>query len=380
MRQPFIAMLIAIVGVGFSSLSAAADEPMKFEVVTTDIKCGPCTTVFATGEITPETPAAFDKVVATQFLMSGTTVVLNSPGGSLMAGIELGRHFRMLGLYTSIYPRAGADSGEAVICASACAYMFFGGLERTADSNARLGLHQFAATERLPDAVATTQSVMAYVSAYLQEMRAPQSVLQLASSVPSSEMRWYSAELMLMLGMTTKGGTAVKPEWTLNTQMRRFEHLETQAVQADGVLVSGRINCPDHSRPSQWRYTQPPPYDPMYDDYQFSLSWRIPREALTANERIALKELRSISLKHDADPQSLRTFKASASYDNSSRDTLYLHFSVPVEDATQLAKSNATTFRMTWATPLIGRSDALLANANLASRLADLALECKARE
>ncbi len=60
-------------------------------------------------------------------------VWLSSDGGSLFAGLAIGRALRKAGLATRI--PAGAE------CASACAYAFIGGVFRTVDPKGRVGVH-----------------------------------------------------------------------------------------------------------------------------------------------------------------------------------------------------------------------------------------------
>lgn len=63
-------------------------------------------------------------------------VWLSSDGGSLSAGLQIGRHLRRLGLATRV-PK-GAE------CASACAYAFLGGVFRSLDQGGRIGVHMSA--------------------------------------------------------------------------------------------------------------------------------------------------------------------------------------------------------------------------------------------
>lgn len=60
-------------------------------------------------------------------------VVLDSPGGDLQAGIEIGKAIRLRGLTTAVLP--GGD------CASACALAWLGGRDRLLDVSGRVGFH-----------------------------------------------------------------------------------------------------------------------------------------------------------------------------------------------------------------------------------------------
>lgn len=85
-----------------------------------------------TGEIVKGDAAKFDRFAKTA--PTGTTTVsLNSPGGLLSEGIELGRIFRTKSLGTRV-------DGTRV-CASACVFAFAGGLVREVQPGAKIGVH-----------------------------------------------------------------------------------------------------------------------------------------------------------------------------------------------------------------------------------------------
>lgn len=89
------------------------------------------------GTITRAASFAFERATA-RAEASGCErpwLLLESPGGSLDDGIELGRAVRLKGLRTL----------TRATCASACALLFLGGVERwLIGANARLGFHQAA--------------------------------------------------------------------------------------------------------------------------------------------------------------------------------------------------------------------------------------------
>lgn len=76
--------------------------------------------VFVSGRMVPEDVAAF--AGATARLAGGAAVVLDSPGGSAVAGIEIDRLIRQRGLATLV--------PEGARCASACALAWLGGATR----------------------------------------------------------------------------------------------------------------------------------------------------------------------------------------------------------------------------------------------------------
>ena len=66
-------------------------------------------------------------------------VWLNSPGGNLFAGMQLGRVMRQHGAWTYIIDHRRLRPGE---CYSACGLAFLGGIRRFNDNGARYGVHR----------------------------------------------------------------------------------------------------------------------------------------------------------------------------------------------------------------------------------------------
>jgi hypothetical protein len=98
-------------------------------------------------------------------------VYLNSPGGLLLEGMELGRLIRRRGFSTYI-GRQGGNGTEALAgsCSSACVFAFIGGVFRFAPPQSRIGVHRFSSvspTDVDPDMV---QMVSAAIIKYIREM------------------------------------------------------------------------------------------------------------------------------------------------------------------------------------------------------------------
>lgn len=103
---------------------------------------------------------------------------------------------------------AEADLGRAServsgVCASACAYAFLGGVERTLDAQSQLGVHRFyredamaQPTEKLftGEDLDITQRTMAALVVYVTSMGADARMLTLAASAGPDQMRWIDQE------------------------------------------------------------------------------------------------------------------------------------------------------------------------------------------
>src|SRR5882757_8693860 len=107
----------------------AMAKPMTFELVGGG-------RLMATGTITPGSSQAF----AAEIGRRGDyvkTVVLNSPGGSVVEALAMGRLIREKKFATEV------EAGK--YCASSCPLVFAGGVERRASQRASIGVHQVTA-------------------------------------------------------------------------------------------------------------------------------------------------------------------------------------------------------------------------------------------
>lgn len=129
-------------------------------------------------------------------------ICLNSPGGDLAGGIDLGRYIRKLGLDTCLapsYSRVPANRmasedvfAKNVICASACAFALVGGTNRLIEDQAKLGVHQFfGKSGQIGDA--NTQLTVVALAGYLEEMGINRELLDIASLTPAHDMYWLSS-------------------------------------------------------------------------------------------------------------------------------------------------------------------------------------------
>lgn len=149
------------------------------------------------------------------------SVALDSPGGNLAEGIELGEFFRKENVTTVVAkysPKpplqeeweysAYAERIPGAECHSACALAFMGGLERTVDEDSKIGFHQFAGKDGNRNGVShseletSTQSVSAIVSSYLRRMGAKQELFEVMSITPPNEMYVLSSSQLTEFGVT----------------------------------------------------------------------------------------------------------------------------------------------------------------------------------
>ncbi len=230
MRISTTALAIIISFFSTAGLSADRNDNMDFKHVTTGGNCLTCSFVRADGTITSETPKLFVEFLANSDYsdFSGVDIHLNSPGGNLFAGVQLGVMFRDLGMSTVVsrsriekkYENSqghlldGKFNGDGAICASACSFAFAGGVERYATPNVRpervgfqkigkIGVHQFfdPLAFRDPDKkvlsardASNDQHLISNLLTYLKEMEISAEMLQLATSIDPADVHWMTAE------------------------------------------------------------------------------------------------------------------------------------------------------------------------------------------
>lgn len=138
-------------------------------------------------------------------------VWLSSDGGSLYAGLAVGRYLRRTGLATRIPPDA--------ICASACAYAFIGGVFRVVDG--RIGVHM-TAREVDPELLATITVLIRNYGANAARVIIPH-VEQWAAKSAAAQAKYLvemsvSLELMTPIVETHKDNI----HWLTRGELKRY--------------------------------------------------------------------------------------------------------------------------------------------------------------
>jgi hypothetical protein len=107
-------------------------------------------------------------------------VVLNSPGGNLIAGIEIGKAIRLKGFPTLV--PAGFR------CVSACALAWLGGKQRFMGMGATVGFHAaYVGGSSSPDSVGN-----AFVGAYLSQLGLSLMAIEYITEAPPLDMQWLT--------------------------------------------------------------------------------------------------------------------------------------------------------------------------------------------
>lgn len=126
--------------------------------------------IYLDGEITPTLPRQLAAALASNHIERGT-IYINSIGGDLQAGLELGEFIRKTGFNTAIGKR-GSSYGKPApgSCQSACLMTFAGGVYRFAEPQSFFGIHRFYSRTAGSEDLALGQVLSAAITGYLLRM------------------------------------------------------------------------------------------------------------------------------------------------------------------------------------------------------------------
>lgn len=182
-RSPLARAFVAII---LAPSTASATEFIQFRIGTAcdgmGESCG--RRIFAEGTIDEKAAARFASFFAlnAHLLPHKKQVSLHSPGGNVVGAIQLGTLIRRLGLDTELV--------EGQVCASACALVFMGGIQRSFWNDSRLGVHQFYSGGVIDEG--TAQQLSTAISTYAATMGIDRRVIDIASVVPPQSMHWLT--------------------------------------------------------------------------------------------------------------------------------------------------------------------------------------------
>ena len=191
--------------------------------------------IFADGDVVAGTPDAFKQFLQQNPIKApNTTVVLNSPGGDLGAGLELGQLIRDNKLWTEVGSRLPINIGVSPsvpakmvpylarpvsppfpgACYSSCTFAFLGGIVRSVGYSSIYGVHRFAfegSTAGI-DLADQAQQMSGQLVAYVDAMGiAPEFITEMSTKGPS-EINDLSVQRLADLNVIT-------PRWRTTWQI-----------------------------------------------------------------------------------------------------------------------------------------------------------------
>jgi hypothetical protein len=168
--------------------------------------------------------------------LKDAVVVLRSPGGNLLAGLQIGRTARQRGFLTVI--------PSLTNCSSACALAWLGGTPRFMARDSLIGFH--AAYFMRGDRPRVSGAANAVVLDYLQELRLPERAVRYVTSAPPDRMSWLTVEaardLGIEAGVYERGAvfsTLRQPEISSISALKRVESLDLLGFDFPGMPIMG---------------------------------------------------------------------------------------------------------------------------------------------
>jgi hypothetical protein len=270
-----IRFLIGILALGSSYLPVlgadaltqrdeASPPPMRFEwhVEGPAERCGnACRTwISAVGFITEDTARDFE-VFAKDNNVQGTTLVLDSQGGSVLAALELGRAFRRFDMTTTVGKTIVLPSNDGVAraklspdaaCESMCVFLLLGGTRRYVPPEARVLVHMIwlgDKRKRAQEASYTAEELglvqrdIGSIARYTVEMGGRIELLETALQVPPWEPLYaLAADEIHRLRLTTLdhlseediSPIAAQPSWQATPPSANSNSLATVAPTHGG--------------------------------------------------------------------------------------------------------------------------------------------------
>jgi hypothetical protein len=235
------AVALVCLFVSFAAPVAESDPsrsaPMQFSLRQDAANCGTkCKTwVSATGMIRAETARDFE-IFAAKNNVRGSTIVLNSEGGSVHGAIALGRAIRKYDMTTTI-GRTVDEKGDPRVasivpradCESMCAFVLLAGSKRIVPPEARVRVHQIWLGDRRDDAAAASYSAedlvlvqrdIGKLAQYTIEMGGSVELLEVSLRIPPWEpMRVLTRDEMRRMNLDNSDVTdarSLSPQSTTN--------------------------------------------------------------------------------------------------------------------------------------------------------------------
>jgi hypothetical protein len=167
--------------------------------------------------------AGDDKKFATALLSAnGAIVSLDSPGGSLQVGLEIGRALRLQGSTVVV------EDGR--ICASACGLAWLGGTRRLVGAKARVGFHAAYFVNDDGKAIEVGYG-NALVGAYLSKIGMSDPAILYITKAAPADMQWLNIQDANTLGIhVTLLGAPVAPRKEQPEEQRKPAQLPTCRV------------------------------------------------------------------------------------------------------------------------------------------------------
>lgn len=204
-------ILPALIALGFSAAPVAAATPATLRVMAVApgypgrLLGDGRWLIYLDGPIDTGATARVVRVILAERI-TDAVVYLNSPGGSLVTAMQLGRVLREHEFDTRVGARTmDATRATAGTCHSACPLILAGGVRRSLEAASAIGLHRAANRVPVSDEDAFQRIVETQVVGYLAEMGVSVEVAGIMAAIPHDRIRDLSVDEALRLNLLNEG-------------------------------------------------------------------------------------------------------------------------------------------------------------------------------
>lgn len=192
--------------------------------------------VFISGYIERETVARFKDLGYLHSAGVGL-VFFDSPGGDLLAAMELGQLIRERGFSTRVGRQGQGTARLPGRCESACPFAFAGGRFRFLEADSKLGLHQFISSggDQAND-LKTGQVVSTMIANHLTSLGISVSVMERMVSADNGSMAYLTPVEAFDLGLVNAG--TLPAQWQVKDVAGAVALVgEQERIQGTGKLA-----------------------------------------------------------------------------------------------------------------------------------------------
>ena len=209
MRETLGASLLILLGL--TALPVIADVPATVQVVAVApeypgrLPGDQHWLIYLDGPVDAGATSRVVSLILTEHI-THAVVYLNSPGGSLVTAMQLGRVLREHAFDTRVGTRTtDAARATAGTCHSACPFILAGGVQRSMETGSAIGLHR--AENRVPvrDEGAFQHVVATQVVDYLAEMGVRAEVANIMAATAHDQIRDLTLDEALQLNLLNEG-------------------------------------------------------------------------------------------------------------------------------------------------------------------------------
>ena len=162
------------------------------------------------GEITLGTTDRLEALVREKRIPVRSLIMLDSPGGSVVEAIKLGKFFRKMEFMTYVGKQTDWDvKMEPRNCFSACVLSHIGGKFRWVDDKSKVGVHQFSYSLKKFDSASNAQVLSDIIVHYIQSMGVSSELFSDMNKATSSDLFIVPKSRLIELNVVNNGIGAV---------------------------------------------------------------------------------------------------------------------------------------------------------------------------